>query len=270
MSGTDKAPPGIDPKTPSVARMYDYYLGGKDNFASDREAAENIIKLFPNARQFARDNRAFLKRAVRLLTAAGITQFIDIGTGLPTQENVHQVAERAAPGARVVYVDNDPIVLVHARALLADSPRTCVVEGDLRHPKAILDDPRVRGHLDLDRPFAVILCAIVHFVDDDDEAASIVSYLRGSLPPGGGLVLSHGYKGVVNADAVARAREIYTRTRGTLRLRDRETIDAYFTGLDMVAPGLTHLREWADEEEELDPAAPGALGGVGLVPRQDG
>ncbi|MEV6985966.1 SAM-dependent methyltransferase [Sphaerisporangium sp. NPDC051017] len=268
MTEGEKTLPGIDPRTPSVARMYDYYLGGKDNFASDREAAEKIIKLFPNARDFARDNRGFLKKAVRLLAESGITQFIDIGTGLPTQENVHEVAIAAAPDARVVYVDNDPIVLVHARALLADSSRTIVVEGDLRDPKAILEHPRVRGHLDLDKPFAVILCAIVHFVDDDDEAASIVSYLRGAMAPGGALVLSHGYKGRVAADAVAQAEEIYTRTRGTLKLRDHDTIAEYFTGLDMVEPGLTYVQAWRpDFEVSVDPSRPGALVGVGLVPR---
>ncbi|MDH2425224.1 SAM-dependent methyltransferase [Sphaerisporangium sp. TRM90804] len=269
MSEQEKAPPGIDPRTPSVARMYDYYLGGKDNFASDRESAERIIKIFPQAKEVARENRAFLGRAVRLLAELGIRQFIDIGTGLPTRENVHQVALETAPGSRVVYVDNDPIVLVHARALLADNPRTIVIDGDLRDPKAIMEHPEVRAHIDVDEPYAVILCAIVHFVEDDDEATGIVSYLRDDIPPGGALVLSHGFHGDLGDSTMAEAREVYARTKGTLKLRDRTKIGEYFSGLDLVEPGLVHVQAWRPEYPvTVDPGASGGLGGVGLVPRR--
>ncbi|MFC4529657.1 SAM-dependent methyltransferase [Sphaerisporangium dianthi] len=267
MSEQEKAPPGIDPTTPSVARMYDYYLGGKDNFAADRAAAEQIIELLPSARHVARENRAFLGRAVRHLAGLGIDQFIDIGAGLPTRENVHQVALAWAPRSRVVYVDNDPIVLVHARALLADNPQTTVIEGDLRDPKAIMEQPAVRAAIDFDRPFAVILCAIVHFIEDDDEAADIVAHLRGILPPGGALVLSHGFRGRLEDPTIAKAEAIYARTRRGLKIRDRETIQGYFSGLEMVEPGLVHVGSWRPEHALTeDESAAGGLGGVGLVP----
>ncbi|WP_405140480.1 SAM-dependent methyltransferase [Sphaerisporangium sp. NBC_01403] len=268
MSEQEQAPPGIDPRTPSVARMYDYYLGGKDNFAADREAAEKIIEVLPSVRHVARENRAFLGRAVRFLAELGIDQFIDIGTGLPTRENVHQVALDAAPASRVVYVDNDPIVLTHARALLADNPRTSVIEGDLRDPKGIMEHPLVRAQIDFGRPFAVILCAIVHFVGDDEEAASIVTHLRETLPPGGALVLSHGFKGELDDQTLAQAGEIYARTKGALKVRDRGTIRGYFSGLELVEPGLVHAGSWRpDHDLQEDQSAPGVLGGVGLVPR---
>ncbi|MFC4584519.1 SAM-dependent methyltransferase [Sphaerisporangium corydalis] len=267
MSEQEQAPPGIDPTTPSVARMYDYFLGGKDNFAADREAAEKIMKVVPDVRHTARENRAFLGRAVRFLAEMGIHQFIDIGTGLPTSQNVHQVALAESPGARVVYVDNDPIVLVHARALLADDPRTLVIEGDLRDPKAIIDNPAVQAHIDFGRPLAIIVCAILHFIDDDDEAAGIVAHLRSLLPPGGALVLSHGFKGELSEETLARAKEIYALTKGALKVRGREEIGAYFSGLDLVEPGLVHVDSWHPTwAAEEDPTAPGVLGAVGLVP----
>ncbi|WP_248960379.1 SAM-dependent methyltransferase [Sphaerisporangium perillae] len=267
MSEQDEAPPGIDPSTPSVARMYDYYLGGKDNFASDRAAAEKVMRMLPNVRHIARENRAFLGRAVRHLTEMGIDQFLDIGTGLPTRENVHQVALERSPDARIVYVDNDPIVLTHARALLADNPRTTVIDGDLRDVKAITEHPEVRAAIDFDRPFAVILCAIVHFIGDDDEARSIVAHLREGLPPGGALVLSHGFNGDLSDRAIADAEAVYSTTKGALRVRDRETIAGYFSGLELVEPGLVHVGAWRPEHDlEEDQTAAGVLGAVGLVP----
>src|SRR5690606_14751785 len=151
----EQAPPGIDPTVPSVARIYDYVLGGKDNFAVDREAAEKLLRASPNAREEALANRRFIGRAVRFLVGNGIRQFLDIGAGLPTQENVHEVALRAATESRIVYVDNDPIVLVHARELLADDRQTIAVEGDLREPEGILNNPEVTGHLDFSRPIGL-------------------------------------------------------------------------------------------------------------------
>ncbi|MEU8272251.1 SAM-dependent methyltransferase [Sphaerisporangium sp. NPDC049002] len=246
-------------------------MAGKDNFASDREAAEKIMKVLPGVRQVARENRAFLGRAVRFLAERGIHQFIDIGTGLPTRENVHQVALGATRDARVVYVDNDPIVLVHARALLADNPRTSVINGDLRDPKSIIEHPETQAQIDFGRPFAVILCAIVHFVDDDTEAASIVAHLRDTLPAGGALVLSHGFKGELNDETLAEAEGIYARTKGALKVRDRSTIRDYFSGLELVEPGLVHAGSWRpDHDLEEDQSAPGVLGGVGLVPGRAG
>ncbi|WP_344940246.1 SAM-dependent methyltransferase [Sphaerisporangium flaviroseum] len=266
MSDQEQAPPGIDPKTPSVARMYDYYLGGKDNFAADREAAEKVMQVLPDVRHVARENRAFLGRAVRFLAERGIRQFIDIGTGLPTGKNVHQVALETAPDSRIVYIDNDPIVLVHARALLADNPQTLVVEGDLHDPKSLTEHPELRTHIDFEKPFAIILCAIMHFVADDEEATSIITHLRDTLPPGGALVISHGFRGDLDEEAIARAEEIYSHTKGALKVRDRGTISEYFTGLDLVEPGVVHVGAWRPEHDlEEDPAAPGVLGGVGIL-----
>src|SRR5581483_6506441 len=185
MSGHEQVPSWvIAPHIPSVARMYDYYLGGKDNFAADRQAAEQVIAAMPYVLQFTRANRAFLARAVTLMARQGVRQFLDLGSGLPTQENTHEVAQRVAEESRVVYVDNDPIVLTHARALLAGNDRTVVVQADLRDPRGVLDHPDVRGTLDLDRPVGVLLLAMLHFVTDDELASSIVTQLREALAGG--------------------------------------------------------------------------------------
>ncbi|WP_346114922.1 SAM-dependent methyltransferase [Nonomuraea maheshkhaliensis] len=261
--------PLFDPTVPSMARIYDYCLGGKDNFAADREAADRILQVLPNVRQIARENREFLGRAVRFLAEAGIRQFLDIGTGLPTQQNVHEVALGIAPDARTVYVDNDPIVLVHARALLADNCQTVVVDGDLRAPRELLARTEVRAHLDFDRPYAIILCSVVHFVEDDQEAANSVSVLRESLPPGGALVLSHGFRGALNDDAIDIGRAIYARAHGGLNMRDQAAISEYFRGLEMVEPGLVPVELWRPSHD-LDlihnASAPGVLGAVAFAP----
>ncbi|MBX6166624.1 MAG: SAM-dependent methyltransferase [Thermobispora bispora] len=271
-----QAPAGIDPTIPSVARMYDYYLGGKDNFPADREAAEKMLaigrKMGNDGRELARENRAFLGRAVRHLAESGVTQFIDIGAGLPTQENVHQVAQRHAPGSRVVYVDNDPVVLVHARALLADNPDTIVIDGDLRDPDAIFDNPEVRAHIDFTRPFAVLLVAVLHFVPDDEAAARIVASARDRLIPGGHLVLSHVYKGdVVEEKAVEESAQIYAATSsGGLAVRSLEQITSYFDGLELLEPGVVPVEAWRPDvpwEVSADPGnSGGILGGIGRKP----
>ncbi|MFB4287586.1 SAM-dependent methyltransferase [Nonomuraea sp. ATR24] len=269
MSGPEQAPAGIDVRVPSVARMYDYYLGGKDNFASDREAAERMIEIGRqmgnDAREIARANRAFLGRAVRELTDAGVRQFVDIGAGLPTQDNVHQVARRHAAGSRVVYVDNDPIVQVHARALLAGDAGAIAVEGDLRDPDAIFDDPRVTGHLNLTRPYAVLLVAVLHFVTDDAEAARVTARIRERLRPGCHLVLSHIYAGDAD-DGVARSgQQVYAATAaGGIARRDRDQIAGFFGDLDLLEPGLVPVADW---DPQAPPAAPdlkrpGILAGV--------
>ncbi|SDL18888.1 SAM-dependent methyltransferase [Nonomuraea jiangxiensis] len=271
MTEQERAPAGIDPTVPSVARMYDYLLGGKDNFAADREAAAQILKISPNGREIARDNREFLGRAVRAVAEVGIRQFLDIGTGLPTQENVHQVARRAAPESRVVYVDNDPIVLTHARALLAETPDTIVVKGDMREPKAILGDPDVTRHLDLRRPLAVLLVSVLHFVGDDDEAFGIVRNIREALPSGSHLILSHVTAGELGSEDVGKGRAIYRgTTSGALAPRSREQIAAFFEGLELLEPGLVEPSVWrAEGPGELSIAGPGGAGflcAVGRVP----
>ncbi|WP_188195800.1 SAM-dependent methyltransferase [Nonomuraea sp. SYSU D8015] len=273
MTEADRVPAGINPNVPSVARMYDYYLGGRDNFAADREAAEKMIELGRqmgnDAREIALANRGFLGRAVRMLAEAGVRQFLDIGAGLPTQDNVHQVARRHGPGSRVVYVDNDPVVLTHARALLAREPDVLAMEGDLRDPVAILDDPRVTGHLDLGEPFAVLLVAVLHFVPDDAEAAQIVALIRERLRPGGYLVLSHLYAGDATAHETETGRQVYRNTSsGGLASRGYADIVSYFDGLDLLGPGVVPVADWtpdASPDGSYDLVKSGILAGVGRV-----
>ncbi|GLW10679.1 hypothetical protein Misp01_58070 [Microtetraspora sp. NBRC 13810] len=263
----DQAPHGIDPNVPSVARIYDFLLGGKDNFAADRAAAAKLMELTPNVREGVRANRRFLSRAVRFLTQSGIRQFLDIGAGLPTQENVHQVALRAAPDSRVAYVDNDPIVLTHGRALLADNDRTIVVHGDLRDPGAVLDDPLISGHLDFDRPVAVLLLAVLHFIPDDGVAEKIVATLRQRLAPGSALAITHLSFGDLDENQVREGRELYTRTSaGSATPRSAGQIVRFFDGFELVEPGLVPPEAWRPEQEEPPlPKLPGVDGYSGVA-----
>ncbi|GAA4226385.1 SAM-dependent methyltransferase [Streptosporangium album] len=255
-----QVPLGIDPTIPSVARIYDYLLGGKDNFASDRAAAEKLIELTPNVREGVQANRRFLSRAVRLLAKTGVRQFLDIGAGLPTQENVHQVALRTAPESRVVYVDNDPIVLAHGRALLADNNQTIVLDGDLRDPEAILGDPRINEHIDFDQPVGLLLLAVLHFVPEDDVAERIVATLRGRLAPGSAVVISHLSFGDLDEEKVRQGREVYKKTSaGSATPRSHAQILRFFDGFELVEPGLVSTEDW---RPETDGPMPPRLGGI--------
>ncbi|RJL24478.1 SAM-dependent methyltransferase [Bailinhaonella thermotolerans] len=254
MSELEYLPTGVDPHVPNPARMYDYYLGGKDNFAADREAAEKMLeigrRMGNDGREIARANRAFLVRAVRLLAESGIRQFVDIGSGLPTQDNVHQVAARHASGARVVYVDNDPVVLAHARALLARDLGAIAVRGDAADPDAILDDPMVRAHLDLSRPYAVLMVAVLHFLPDDEVAARAAARVRARMIPGCHLVLSHLYTGDAAEDLVEAGQRVYeTAPSRGLAGRDRAQIASFLGDLELLPPGLVPVQSW-------DPATP--------------
>ncbi|WP_030442382.1 SAM-dependent methyltransferase [Actinoplanes subtropicus] len=233
---------GVDSTRPSVARMYDYYLGGKDNYAVDRAAADAMMASVPESVQMVASNREFLVRAVRYLAAeAGIRQFLDIGSGLPTRRNVHEVAQAAAPGSRVVYADHDPLAVVHGRALLAVDENTRYIHGDLREPAKILDDPQVRGLIDFDRPVAVLVVAILHFIGDQDDPIGILRRLRERMVPGSYLVISHILDDprpheigrILNA---AGAPAWYPRTR--------EEILPFFEGFELIGPGLTLLPRW--------------------------
>ncbi|WP_157556432.1 SAM-dependent methyltransferase [Herbidospora yilanensis] len=259
----------IDPHKPSVARMYDYYLGGKDNFAADREAADEILARMPYVRDFTRENRAFLSRVVRLLAARGIRQFLDIGSGLPTRENTHQVAQAVARDARVVYVDNDPIVLAHGRALLAKNRNTAVVRADLHDPKGIIDHPEVRALIDFSQPVAIMLLAIVHFVPDDDEASRIVRELRVPMVPGSYLVMSHGHMGEVDDDLQEVVYKTYRQTTsGNITARTSSQVAAYFEGMELLEPGIVQVGVWRPEISGLadaDPRKAGFFGAVGVV-----
>ncbi|MBO2455459.1 SAM-dependent methyltransferase [Actinomadura barringtoniae] len=261
--------PGIDTTLASPARIYDFLLGGKDNYGVDRAAAEEIIGLVPDAPLAARLNRAFLTRAVEYLTAAGIRQFIDVGAGLPTQGNVHEVAQRAAPEARVVYVDNDPVVLAHGRALLETSSGVAVIEGDLRRPEEILADARVRELIDFDRPVGLLLMAVLHFVTDEDKPHAHVRRLTDALPPGSHLAVSHGWTGGLGETAFEAAQVIYRRTGSAVQPRDPGEVERFFDGLDLVAPGVTWLSEWRPVPgrgvRPSDPARSCLLGAMGRV-----
>jgi S-adenosyl methyltransferase len=263
-SGT--TPPfGIDITVPTTARMYDYWLGGTDNFAADRVAAQAVSEVVPAARLMAVENRKFLRRAVRYLAAeAGITQFLDIGTGLPTQGNVHQVAQAAIPSARVVYVDNDPMVLAHSRALKA-SGNTVVIEADLREPQLILDHADTRRLIDFRQPLAVLLVAVLHFVSDDDDPLAIVATLRDAIPPGSYLVASHA-TGEISPGAAAQAAAHYKKVTSGATLRDRDEILRFFTGLDLIEPGLVQVPHWRPDAEPSNAGEVWILGGVGRKP----
>ncbi|TMR95850.1 SAM-dependent methyltransferase [Nonomuraea basaltis] len=245
----DEETRGFDPETPNVARLYDYYLGGKDHFPADREAAERILAVAPELRAAARANRAFLGRAVRHLAEAGIRQFLDIGTGLPTQENVHQVAAKVAPGSQVVYVDLDPVVMVHARALLADQGGTAVIQGDLRKPDEILNNPEVTRAIDFTRPVGVLLVAVMHFIAESERPQEIIATLRDAMAPGSYLVVSHGTSDS-RAAAADKGTEVYRNASAALTLRSRKRIMELFDGFDLVDPGLVWLPEWHPESAD--------------------
>jgi len=256
----------IDESQPSIARVYDYFLGGKDNYACDREFAQKLVGFAPEARTMARDNRAFLGRVVRFLARQGIRQFIDIGTGLPTQDNVHEAVQAIASDARVAYVDNDPIVLVHARALLADNLNTIVIEGDLRRPKEILEHPCLNGLIDFTKPMAILLVGVLYYLANEEKPWEIVAELRDAMPSGSYLALSH----IISDDrpeAISQAQELYRQIlkgKGDAR-RCRAQVQALFDGLEMVEPGLVYAHQWRSgwRAETADQRPRWILGGVG-------
>lgn len=272
MSAVEPGVAGVDPTVPSVARMYDYYLGGKDNFPADRAAAEKIIAIVPEVRETARDNRAFIGKAVRLMAEQGVRQFLDIGAGLPTQENVHQVAQRIVPDARVVYVDNDPIVLSHARALLADNPHTTAVRGDITEPAAVLADPEVTGHLDFGRPVGLLASAVLHFVPGDERTGDIVTTLRAPLARGSHVLISHFFTPDADDPKVRAGQQVYSSTKpGALIARPLRRIAAFFDGLSLLEPGIVPVKSWRpdsdlDRQAPVDLSVPGLVGAVGRVP----
>lgn len=241
----EMTPPALDTTVAHPARVYDYWLGGKDNFAADREAAEAVIAARPTITRDIRANRAFLRRAVAYLAAeAGMRQFLDIGTGIPTSPNVHEVVQGIAPDARIVYVDNDPIVLSHARALLTSSPEgmTAYVDADLRSPGEILQ--QAAQTLDFTQPVAVVLAGILHLISDDEDPYGIVAQLVNAVPPGSYLVVSHPASDV-NPEVVAEGARRYNQSVATTQTRRSfEEVSRFFQGLDLVEPGVTQCHRW--------------------------
>ncbi|GAA4612211.1 SAM-dependent methyltransferase [Actinoallomurus liliacearum] len=240
--GHEQAPPGIDVRTPSPARIYDVFLGGKDNYAADRAAAQVAIEAGPDIPRAARENRAYLGRAVRFAVESGIRQFIDLGTGLPTQGNVHEAAQSLAPDARVVYVDNDPIVLAHARALLPPSKTTTVIQADFREPAAILDHPKTRSLIDFEQPVAVLMLAVLHFAADDEVRASIATF-REVMAPGSLLILSHSTT-EGHPETGDQAAGAWKNATARLQSRTQKEIEALFDGFDLLDPGVVWVPQW--------------------------
>lgn len=252
----DWAPEDIDITRPSVARVYDYALGGSHNFAADRAFAEQLFAAMPEAPRLARDNRVFLRRVVQHLCAAGVDQFLDLGSGIPTVGAVHEVAHAANPAVRITYVDHEPVAVAHSRRLLAGDDRIAVLSADLRHPDAVLAAPEVREHLDLSRPVGVLLLSVLHFVDDEAGPARIVAGYTGALAEGSHVALSHGtLEDTADGDGAV---ELYNSARspGAVRSRTRAEIAALLGDLTLVEPGLVRLPLWHPEDPaDLPPDA---------------
>jgi hypothetical protein len=243
----DWASLGIDVTKPSIARAYDVVLNGKDNFEVDRAFVDEIVKIIPELYDVAAYNREILGRGVRYLAGeAGLRQFLDLGSGLPTVQNTHQVAQETAADARVVYVDNDPIVLAHGRALLAENDRTTVVTADLREPEKVLADADVRRLIDFDRPVAVMLVGILHHLHDEEGPKRIVETLMDAVPSGSHLFVTHF---CASSEEARVAEEQYLALLGTGRFRTPEEITAYFDGLELLEPGVVPLPLWRPEGE---------------------
>lgn len=261
------APPGIDLSMPSVSRIYDYYLGGSHNFEVDREAARKAMEFMPGLPKIMQANRAFMRRAVHHAVGEGVTQFLDIGSGIPTFGNVHEVAQQASPDAAVVYVDHDPVAVAHSRSVLEGTERTAAVSADLRKPRDILGSPEVASALDLDRPVALLLVAVLHFVEDAYDPYAAVAELRDALAPGSLVVLSHAsYEGIpVPPEQAGRTVGVYKDIRNPLIMRSRDEIARFFEGYDMVEPGLVPMPHWRPDTapEEEDPYSFSGFAGVG-------
>jgi O-methyltransferase involved in polyketide biosynthesis len=256
--------PEIDINQPSAARLYDYYLGGSHNFAADREAAAKVMEQLPDAPLMAQANRAFLHRSVRYLGDQGIRQFIDLGSGIPTAGNVHEVA----PEATVVYVDMDPVAVAYSETILAGNERTGVVQADIRNPERILESPITRGLLDFDKPIGLLMVAVLHFVADAEDPAGLVATFRDALPPGSGIALGHGTHDELS-DAMAGVGKVYQSSANPTTFRTRAQVEQLLLGWELVEPGLTWVVDWRPDwpdEVERSSAWCGNYGAVGRKP----
>jgi O-methyltransferase involved in polyketide biosynthesis len=252
------APDGLDLDRPSVARVYDYYLGGSHNFAVDRQFAQQVLQAMPNVPALARENRAFLRRVVRDLCTEGVDQFVDLGSGIPTVGNVHEVAQAINPEARVVYVDWDPVAVAHGQAILAGNDRTAVHGADLRDPEAVFGDPRVRELIDPRRPTAVLLIAVLHFVPDEQKPAQLITRIAGLLAPGSYIAITHASP-EGDAGRLGQAATLYQQTASPVTARSPEQITDLFAGLDLLEPGVVQTPRWRPDTPATD-AYPGYAG----------
>jgi len=253
------APNDVDIERPSPARIYDYFLGGSHNFAADRQLAEEYMRVLPDMPVISRANRAFLRRAVSVLVAeAGIDQFLDLGSGLPSRGNVHEAAQAVDPNARVVYVDSDPVTVAYAKAMLEDVPNADILHADLRDPGAILESDEVAGQLDLTRPIGVLMVAVLHFVAPEDDPAGIVAGYREVSAPGSYLVLSHATN-EYHPDTAREAESVYSRASSGMNFRSRARIAELLEDYELLPPGLTDVIDWRPDPPVDDCGDP--LGG---------
>lgn len=249
MEQPDWIPEGVDLDTPSAARCYDFYLGGAHNFAVDRELGRKVLEVVPNVREIALHNRAFLRRAVRYCLDQGIRQFLDIGSGIPTAGNVHEIVHAVDPQARVVYVDNEPVAVTHSRTILAGNDNTAIVQADLRKVDDVLDAPETRGLLDFSQPIAVMMVALVHFVPDNDQPREVIRRYHQRLPSGSMLGFSHvtgddypeGTKGLVN---------LYENSTNPVTLRTKGEVAELVSDFELVEPGVVYVPEWHPDAPE--------------------
>ncbi|GAA2781155.1 SAM-dependent methyltransferase [Saccharopolyspora taberi] len=258
-------PPNIDVEAPSAARIYDFLLGGGHNFAIDRSVGQRVLEVQPQGRQIATSNRAFLNRAVEYMMSQGIDQFLDLGSGIPTAGNVHEVAQRTNPDARVVYVDYDPVAVAHSRLLLRDNPNATVIDADLREPGNVLDSPVVREVLDFTRPIGLLTVAIFHFVADERNPAAILARYRDELPSGSLVALSHLTADQMPAE-MAGVVEAMRNSRDPMYFRSFAEVSALFAGLDLVEPGIVSAPAWRNPDWDDLAVQEGVYVGVGRKP----
>lgn len=255
-------PEELDTDRPTVARLYDYLLGGQHNFAGDREFARKVLLAEPHAKYVVAENRAFLGRAIRYLLCEGIRQFIDLGCGIPTQENVHEIAQKFDPEARVVYVDNDPVAVGHSRQILRDGVGAAVIEADLRDPISIVGHPAVASLIDFSEPVGLLMVAVLQFVPDSDDPVGVVGRFASTVAPGSHVVMSHVTRDAA-PEAAARVKDLYKSTSAPLYPRTRAEIMQFFAGLDLVEPGLVYLPSWRSDEPAQNPELAWLYAGVG-------
>ncbi|WP_043728419.1 SAM-dependent methyltransferase [Kutzneria sp. 744] len=259
----------VDVSRPNPARMYDYYLGGAHNFAVDREAADRVLAILPETREFAIRNREFLQRVVRFLAAdAGITQFLDLGSGIPTVGNVHEVAQAVDPGNRVVYVDHEPVAVAQSQRLLAGNPYAAVIQADVRDHDSVLSHPETLRLLDFSQPLAVLMLQVLPFIPDSDDPGRVVASYRDACVSGSYLALAHSLSFDYWPGAVAEAVDMYTKSTHPLNLRSPDQVAAFFAGYDVVDPGVVFTAVWRPEKPVSDDEAVGsrAVAGLGLLP----
>lgn len=260
MSGMERAPKGVDPRQPSSARVYDYLLGGKDNYKVDRVMAHRMLSVAPDTRTLAWFSRKFLVKAVQLACDAGIRQFIDLGAGIPTSPSVHEVAQQTDPSARVVYVDYDPIVYAHCNALLAGSPGVTALQGDVRNPDGILDQLKAGSLIDFSEPVAILLVGVMHFVMDHERPDEIVAAFRDRMAPGSYLAITHGSTDS-DPDVMKQMSTDAENTPAQVAFRSPTHIASFFGGLQLVDPGVVPVQQWL--EDDLPATRLVITGGIG-------